>query len=317
MADSINNINNTTTLDAVAVKQAVDNILIVATDLSANLHGVGLDLFAVLFGIAVFWMAARGMFGNDDLSESIKDFISLIFLSSIIFFTLSNYSTVIIGSGDKQGIVTGFDELRAALSQTDEDTGVYSGYEQLVKAAYDFFWKIKPPPGLAAWKYPEWFFTNIAGIFFNLATVFVLFVAAFFYIVMFMAGKILVAVAVALGPAFIPWYLLEFTQFITMGWFRFLLSACLYQVVAMIMLKLTSGLLNSTVNQAQNAVAAGNGEISNHVSFSFASSLTIFLLALLITYMMKNIPAIANGLLSGSGGGFSMFKTPIPRRVGG
>ncbi len=122
----------------------------------------------------------------------------------------------------------------------------------------------------------------------------------------FFMGVALTAIGVAVGPLFIPCLLLPYLAELFHGWFRFLLTAGLYKVVAAVVLILASILLASSiaeVNALAQALATG---ISQHSSLWSSAEIFVYVFYLLIVasfvlLLLRQIPSIVNHLITGRG----------------
>ncbi len=122
----------------------------------------------------------------------------------------------------------------------------------------------------------------------------------------FFMGVALTAVGVAVGPLLIPCLILPYLSGLFHGWFRFLLTAGLYKVVAAVVLILAAVLLSSSiaeVNALSRALAKG---LSRHSSLWSSAEIFVYVFYLLIVatfvlMLLRQIPTIVNHLMTGQG----------------
>jgi hypothetical protein len=138
----------------------------------------------------------------------------------------------------------------------------------------------------------------------------------------FFMGVALTAIGVAVGPLLVPCLVLPYLSELFHGWFRYLLGAGLYKIVAAIVLMLAAILLSSSVaevNALSHALAApaarGSSLWSGAVIFVYVFYL--LLAASFILLMLRQIPAVVGHLTSGRGGAGTGTWSALGSSLGG
>jgi type IV secretory pathway VirB6-like protein len=139
----------------------------------------------------------------------------------------------------------------------------------------------------------------LAAMLFKLgALIFMTMFLAAFLLVIFMQ-EILFGIALALGPILVPWLIWQRTEWLFDGWLRFTLAACFTKIVAFIMIGFVTGVIKAAkvASEAINVESA-----SDMLAVDELAALLMMLCAAVGAFMMWQVPSIAGGLLSGSGG---------------
>lgn len=122
----------------------------------------------------------------------------------------------------------------------------------------------------------------------------------------FLMGVALTAIGVAVGPLMVPFLILPYLSELFHGWFRFLLTAGLYKVVAAVVLILASVLLASSIAEVNAlALALAKGTV-HHSSLLSSAEIFVYVFYLLIVatfvlLLLRQIPSIVSHLMSGRG----------------
>ena len=105
-----------------------------------------------------------------------------------------------------------------------------------------------------------------------------------------------ISICIMIGPVLVPWLLFKPLEFLFWGWLKTVITYSLYGAIAVAVIRT---FMDAMLTQVEAVVlidgwAAGGGQL-------LASGLTAFLLALTSLTAMIKVPALANGLVSGSG----------------
>jgi hypothetical protein len=138
----------------------------------------------------------------------------------------------------------------------------------------------------------------------------------------FFMGVALTAIGVAIGPLLVPCLVLPYLSELFHGWFRYLLGAGLYKIVAAIVLMLASILLSSSVaevNALSQALAAPTAQGSTLWSGALIFVYVFYLLlaASFILLLLRQVPTIVGHLTSGRGGAGSGTWSALGTSLGG
>lgn len=124
-----------------------------------------------------------------------------------------------------------------------------------------------------------------------------IFLAAFL-LVIFMQ-EILFGISLALGPILVPWLIWQRTEWLFDGWLKFTLAACFTKIVAFIMVGFLTGVIIAAKTAAESINVASASDL---LAVDELAAFMIMLLSAVGAFMMWQVPSIAQGILSGSGG---------------
>jgi hypothetical protein len=132
-----------------------------------------------------------------------------------------------------------------------------------------------------------------------LAVLFLILAIAAFMLVIFMA-EILFGLALTLGPILVPWLIWQRTEWLFDGWLKFTIAACLTKVVAFFMVGITAGIVAVTSQTADQLGVGATG--MEMLALDEMAAFLICVTCAVTTFMMWQVPGIAQGLISGGGG---------------
>jgi type IV secretion system protein TrbL len=266
-----------------ALQAPVSGYLEAAATIHQRLLPWGVNLAALLTGVSLVWLGIRTMLDRGALGALMIDLITLLLTAGILFAVLDNWGTF------TRAIVDGtHDVARQVSGNVHDGPAAIMGVQRIVDAGFAL-WE-HSDASLGAWLDP---LAMLATLLFKLLIVGLLLACGFIYLGMYLLSMSLLAIAFALGPIFIPWLLLRPASFLFDGWLRFTLIAALYQVVGIVIVTLISRMHEPMLASLDAAVAGPSA------TFNFYYFAAAFLLSGVSALLMLQIPAIANGLLSG------------------
>jgi type IV secretory pathway VirB6-like protein len=129
----------------------------------------------------------------------------------------------------------------------------------------------------------------------------VMMISALLFCVLFITFQIGIAVAIAVGPVFIPFLVLPITRFLFEGWLKFLIMAGIYYLAAVVVASLIGVGMLAFAQDTQNLDAAMNGVSSlstiQHgfvINMGIISQLGVFDLVGLLAMLM--VPSFAHAM---------------------
>lgn len=134
----------------------------------------------------------------------------------------------------------------------------------------------------------------------KLIAVIFLLMAVVAYVLVIALSMTLFAIGMKLGPILVPWLIWDRTAFLFDGWLRFMLGAGLTKVVAALMATTVAGML-AVVNSIAQFVNVSSPTVV--ASVDLMAALVLAAISAIAAYLMWQVPSIASGLISGSGGG--------------
>lgn len=267
------------------------------------LSGVGLNLVGGLSAIVLSWFGIQGMLAGGNFSDIMSQMIRTVFLISITYWLVS----------------PGFGEVWTAgvdgsLSMVADLILPGAGAGSVLQMASGQLWDVNAAVAANLSKMFEnvslfdtmtVFFKNLPTIAILLAVEGIVLIALFLMFAIASVGMALVQIALLLGPIFIPWLIIDKTSFLFWGWVKFLVSSCLYKVVGAAVILYA----NTVITSGAGLIAQARGEQPE----SLMAAVALGGICLTIVYLVIQIPALANGLVSGS----SQVSLPsLPRRAG-
>ncbi len=124
-------------------------------------------------------------------------------------------------------------------------------------------------------------------------------VAGLIYMIMVFMSLVMIMIAIALGPLFIPFAILDYTSWLFDGWLKFLFMAGMWRVVGAAMMSINLHVLSGMATMNSNApflIQNQNGSFSINWSL-MAGSMDV---AVIMAVLMLEIPKITQNLVSGS-----------------
>jgi hypothetical protein len=269
---------------------------------------IGNQLLWMLLVIAIAWFGIQVMLGVEggSFESAVGEFVSRIFIWGLIAWLMKDYSQL------TNAIVNGFSWLGAYLtvgnasaSKVAQTAGYFLPGIHLIHMGMVTFEAVKNLPWTTGsiWNlsFSTHFLVSIVTMVFILAMSGGMFIAAFLYIGIAMLSMLLVSVAIAIGPIFIPFFVLEFTSFLFNGWFRFLLMAALYRLVGGVIIAIIEQFIKSAALQggATSLIyQVGTNPPAYSVSL-FAAAGDILVVAVLV-YLVLEIPKISSQIANGA-----------------
>lgn len=284
-------------VDITLVAQIFGDLSAHGQALGGKLQGAGINLLTGLGVIVISWQLLTGVLKEAGPGEHLATVLPVSLKIGVIAWVINDYSWF------SSQILEGFDTVSALLSGAQSgSSALTSAIASLTLTAQNIwnsfgtsgdepgFWDVVR--GLAGGA-TFWLKLLLMITTLTLAAI----VAAFFILSQSLAG-----IALALGPIFLPWAVVQEMSWISNGWQRYLVSACLMKVIGVIML----GFIQSMTRTLM--VAAQSYGDQNAVVFDVVGTVVILTISLLMVYLSMQIPAIAQGLVSGS----ASVNTPSP-----
>jgi type IV secretion system protein TrbL len=261
--------------------------------------GIGQAIFGFLVALNLVWMLLKAFvsgagFFNGFLADFVPFAVSVgvvaLFLDRDVAAVL-NASVAALGSavvGEGMGSVSSMITLAGQQAFT----------------AVSNVWNVAPATQVS-WDPSTWF-AAIPVVLYALAgtacTVFFLLFALAIYIANLVMSQVAISIAMIFAPFFVPFLLFRPAVWLFEGWLRFFLAAAMMKIIGLLMLKITGSMMASLVTLSQQA-AASRPTVLDSVGIDIVLFSSMILLAGISALLMAQVPALANGLLSGSAGG--------------
>ncbi len=299
-----------------------NSILAHAQSKSTVLIGDGQDLAMVLLFITVSWSVVMWVLSSDGAQALVDSFTALT-RYAVVTMMLTGWLGLVGGT-----LQANVNDITGKVAGT---TTITDSVDLLFSAAQKLF-SSKDAGRMSSCKEVEYADPNLAGgtgtqvvcegsggrgadvtfidVLFNLplvmstmlfklgALLFMTIFLAAFLLVIFMQ-EILFGIALALGPILVPWLIWQRTEWLFDGWLRFTLAACFTKIVAFIMVGFITGIIIAA-KTASEAIKVTSG--ADLLAVDELAAFMIMLLSAVGAFMMWQVPSIAQGILSGSGG---------------
>lgn len=271
---------------------------------------IGTPLLRALLLIAIAWFGIQVMFGTEAASfeAAVGGFVSKIFIWGLITWLMKDYIPL------TSAITNGFAWLSNYLvggnphaTQLEVTAGYFLPGIHLLHFGTVFFHSVEKLPWTTGhfWDIgsnAQNFLNSLMAAIVILIISFLLCIAGLVYIGIAMLSLLLVSLAIAIGPIFIPFFLLDFTSFMFDNWFAFLLTAAAYRLIGGVIIAMIEKFIGII------STAGGAGSILKQTGtnppvyvINIITSITDILVAVIVILLMLEIPKIASTLMGGSG----------------
>lgn len=266
--------------------------------LAGKLQGGGIWLLTGLGVIVISWELLEGMFKEAGPGQLLANILPVSLKIGVIAWIINDYVWF------SSQILSGFDTVSALLSGAQNGASALQSVIASLALTAQNIWNSFGTSGdqSGVWK----MLTGLVGVtatfclklFLMITTITLAAIVGAFFIL----SQTLAGIALALGPIFLPWYIVQEKSWLSNGWERYLVSACLMKVVGVVML----GFIQSMTRTLMLAAQTYGDE--NAGVFDVVGTAVILLISLVMVYLSLQIPAISQGLVSGS----ASVNTPSP-----
>ena len=300
---------NTGELGSAVVKIVVDEVSNVVSELESNktLESTGESILYMLFALIVAWSLLKAMMGNG-FNQFVEEMIVVFLYWGIVYAFLhaggiqaikqfvDSIASAFVGrdmstltGALKSTVETGFDAITSIVSMPDLQTNITSTMTEDQKDEFED--SIGEVPLMIL---------SLVNLVSKLATGFIVAVALVTYCANILISFASIAIAVALAPIMVPFYILPAARFLFDGWLRFFLGAAFIKVVGAFFLHFTDALMQSMLTVSNNLLLPKNTDFMTLLNGNFMLGVCCIILAMLSAHLMAMVPSIASGLFSGS-----------------
>lgn len=252
------------------------------TDISEKLF-IYLSIIAISFTGIKLAMSS----GGGSLSEPMSALIKTIFLIGFTFWLLHDgYELMVLGGID------GLCSKLAELALPGSGTKFEDGFINFSRAQFNILGDI-----LKAYTEQGWWeiFSEFGSMLIFTVLLMALFIIfSLLALIAFMSVLVTVGIALAVGPIFIPFLVLEKTSFLFDGWVRFMIAASFTKVIIAIIVSV--GLYSF------KAIGTGQGGVLGMMIVTTA-------LGGMLAFMLLRAPEIAQSIMSGSSVSMAKFAS--------
>ncbi len=290
------------------IAEGIDTKLNSLSD-STALLGARDIILGVGLAIGLFWTGLKTMVAGKGIGELLGEWIPILITAGVVTaFTVPGP-----GSAGEQ-ISKTLDKIAGAITKaaggTSVDTSsVKNVTESAVATTFNTITSIAEIP-----RNNEASGLNIAGMLKNVPIAIfaglmkiiaslIIVVAMCIYLATAVMAMMSIKLVIALAPVMVPFLIFKPTAWLFDSWLRYLLGAGMLKLVGAFMLSMTGGLMDSIniiAHRVQQEAAAGTVDSYSGDIVLFSS---LFLVAILCSLLMAQVPSIASGLLAGSAGG--------------
>lgn len=275
------------------------------------MQGYGMNLFAGLALISIAWFGIRIVLESGQITDLFGGLLrSLMTIGLTYWFMNAGFQLVFV-----QGISGTLNQISSALLPGSGDlvTAVGNALGRFFQAAQAILKNLDliSPSFLNPLEAIGNLVGSISALANLLFSAFCLAVAGAIYFVLALGTSYMVTIALIFGPIFIPWLVLSQTAWLFDGWLRFLITASLWKVVAAAIIGISDGIFAELANKVITAASKGTDNYSEITLMSLSAALS----ALLMGWLLLQVPSVASALVSG-GSGVHGFNTSSLRNIG-
>jgi type IV secretion system protein TrbL len=270
------------------------------------MQGYGMNLFAGLALISIAWFGIRIVLESGQITDLFGGLLrSLMTIGLTYWFMNAGFQLVFV-----QGISGTLNQISSALLPGSGDlvTAVGNALGRFFQAAQAILKNLDliSPSFLNPLEAIGNLVGSISALVNLLFSAFCLAVAGAIYFVLALGTSYMVTIALIFGPIFIPWLVLSQTAWLFDGWLRFLITASLWKVVAAAIIGISDGIFAELANRVITAASKGTDNYSEITLMSLSAALS----ALLMGWLLLQVPSVANALVAGGAGvhGFNIHS---------
>jgi type IV secretion system protein TrbL len=271
---------------------------------------IGRTLFGFFVVLNLVWMLLKGFVsGGGFFNGFFADFVPFAVTAAVVALFLDRDAAAVLNASMN---VLGSAVLGEGVSSI---SSMIAAAGQQAFTAVTNVWSVAPATQVS-WEPATWF-AAIPVVLYALAgtaaTVFFILFALAIYIANLVMSQVAIVIAMAFAPFFVPFMLFRPASWLFDSWLRFFLTAAMMKIIGLLMLKITSSMMASLVSLSQQAAAA-KPTVLDAVGIDIVLFSSMILLAGISALLMAQVPALATGLLSGSGGaGFGSWANIASR----
>jgi hypothetical protein len=290
------------------VQSMIDAIMNGMLKVSEGLVPLGTKLWFWLSVISITWYGIRVILESGVIVDVLGEFMRTFFMVAIAWGMLQDGWYILIFKDFIGGFI---DEATTVISSQlglggSVAESLVNGMSKLIGFASEAGNAINEQVGHPkdVWDFLMAYWSNSVTLLYLVASMFVMFVASCVYFAIGMISIILVAIAHALAPLFIPFLVFDYTRKWLDGFITFIVSANLYKVVGTLMIGVTSIVLDHMMSILNST--SSNGDYGPQ---TLASIFTAAFSAVIL-YLMWQVPSIVQGILNGN----SSVRMALPRQ---
>lgn len=318
---------------AAIIIQIYDSLVATLNQGSSILIGDGHELAAVLALITISWSIVMWILTGDGVSALVES-VSTILKFSVVTLMLAGWLGLVAGffnnvANDIGGRLSGLggggstsssgqrvaDSVNTILiatgrllvsergeecSAANPGSGTTDPEAALVQGAQTCVWNNSGGSPATFVDFVFHFPTVLVMWLVRLMTVLLMALMLAAYLAVIFVAEISMGIGVILGPILVPWLIWSRMEFLFDGWLRFMIIATLSKIVAALMVAINATLITGIKNLSDQLAVPNYGAL---VDINYMSAWMICLVAALGTFIIWQVPSIAQALVSGGSGG--------------
>ncbi len=269
---------------------------------SSGLASLGMYLVGFFFLTNFIWILVKGfMSGGGFFTGVLGDLVPLFIATGVtVMFLDKDVGTLILRSLDAvAGAITGLGGAQNATVAAIINDAAISTFSTLSN-----IWTVGGASSnveslLGALTALPSFLLKLVAV---AGTAFLIILALCVFFATLITSQVAAVIGVILAPMFVPFLMFKPAAFMFEGWMKFVLGAGMMKIVGLIMLQVTNVIMATLAGISAKAIATQPGVLDAY-SVDIVLYCAMILLAGLAAYLMAQVPSIATGLISGSGGG--------------
>lgn len=292
-----------------AAKQSVNEIFKIILDASKDnidlLTPMGKSLLGVLMALLfAIWMV-KTILESGDLLRSVGQLTNTFIAAGIVYYMMSDYGQLFGAEGI---LFKGFNEITTQLRLVDPATELGSVFDQMFGAIANIMHvpekSANNSTAAAVWNgltNPGQMIIVLIAWLFRMAAALVVAISAMLFIGQVLMSQVMMSIGASVGPIMIPWLILPATEFIFQGWMNFMIIAGMWRVVGAILFNILKKVTEVMVPLADKLATTNDVGVELIVT-----AMALMFIAMVMAYLMMQVPDIARNLISGGGmGGLS------------
>lgn len=253
-------------------------------------RALGTKVAWALFALMLIWNIIKSMLLGKGMSQLLADMMQPTIMLGIVLAAISHdFGSAVSRSVD--AIASGVASTTGMSAKSETD--IMADFAATAFKVFEL--KGRDSDGFnLSWDMFEAAFIYVIGMLMKLFAFLIILVAGALAAGLLFISKVMVGIALGLGPILFCWGVWKPTEFLFNGWLRFLISAGLQKVVIT--------LLAGFVSVGLTKMSSLSDNLTGQVTVDVVAYGVLLLFSVLSTMLLWKAPSIAEGLLSGGGG---------------
>lgn len=262
---------------------------------------LGTKIAWALFAMMLVWGFIKSMLLGKGFNQLLADMVQPAIMLGIVLAAISHdFGSAV--SKSVEAVSTGVSNSVGVSTKTENEV-----LAEFAGTAFKVF-ELKRKDTNLGWGMFEAGIIYVIGMLMKLFAFLIILVSGAIAAGLILMAKIMIGIALGLGPVLFAWGIWKPTEFLFTGWLKFLISAGLQKVVVTVI----AGFVSIGLSEMSNLSDKLTGQVTTDV----VAYGVLLLFSVLSSMLLMKAPSIAEGLISG-GGGMDLNKwTAVAHPVG-